>query len=136
VEVKGTATFLAAIGCLTSFALAAIEARLLRDLIVVTGNTFKTLLTNQELKDFFAAVKRSLRPGGCFAFETRNPVAPAWETWNPENAAKVVAPGITPVEILTEVIDPYDGCTIPSSTSSTESIQPFNRYLYDHKDND
>jgi hypothetical protein len=32
-----------------------------------------------------AAIRESLRPGGHFAFETRNPAVRAWERWNPDN---------------------------------------------------
>lgn len=58
-----------------------------------------------------AAVKRALRPGGRFAFETRNPAARAWERWRPENATTVAMPDGR-VRVVTEVVAPFDGETV------------------------
>jgi hypothetical protein len=43
------------------------------------------LLTDEELRTAFSAVRRALRPGGRFGFDTRNPAARAWERWTPSN---------------------------------------------------
>jgi hypothetical protein len=43
------------------------------DLVVMTGHAFQSLIEDN----------------GRFAFETRNPLARAWESWTPENAAEV-----------------------------------------------
>lgn len=56
------------------------------DLAVMTGHAFQELLTDQEIITALAAVRRALAPGGMFAFETRNPAARAWESWNRGNA--------------------------------------------------
>ncbi|MCR6490323.1 class I SAM-dependent methyltransferase [Amycolatopsis sp. OK19-0408] len=53
------------------------------DFAVMTGHAFQVLLTDEELRTAFAAVRRALRPGGRFGFETRNPAARAWERWTP-----------------------------------------------------
>jgi hypothetical protein len=46
------------------------------------------LLTDEELRTAFAAVRRALRPGGRFGFETRNPAARAWERWTPSHVSE------------------------------------------------
>ncbi|MER8536553.1 class I SAM-dependent methyltransferase [Mesorhizobium sp. M1005] len=82
------------------------------DLIVMTGHAFQALVSDEDLRDFMAAVRHALVPGGCFAFETRNPSARAWEHWTPENAVVVELPDGSLVQITTEVIMPFDGQTV------------------------
>lgn len=60
------------------------------DLATMTGNAFQCLVTDDDVRDSLAAIRRALADGGRFAFETRNPVARAWENWHPGNAANVV----------------------------------------------
>jgi ubiquinone/menaquinone biosynthesis C-methylase UbiE len=55
------------------------------DFAVMTGHAFQVLLTDDELRTAFAAIRRALRPGGRFGFDTRNPAARAWERWTPSN---------------------------------------------------
>ena len=82
------------------------------DLIVMTGHAFQAITTDADLRDFASAVAQALRPGGCFAFETRNPAAGAWERWRPENAVTVEGPDDQPVRITTDVVVPFDGRTV------------------------
>jgi ubiquinone/menaquinone biosynthesis C-methylase UbiE len=56
------------------------------DFAVMTGHAFQVLLTDDELRTAFSAIRRALKPGGRFGFETRNPAARAWERWTPSNA--------------------------------------------------
>lgn len=51
------------------------------DLVVMTGHAFQELTTDGEIRAAFAAVRSALVRGGRFAFETRNPLARAWEQW-------------------------------------------------------
>ena len=60
------------------------------DLVVMTGHAFQVLLGDDELKVSLAAVRRSLKETGRFAFETRNPAAKAWESWTPETSHEVI----------------------------------------------
>ncbi|WP_236652358.1 class I SAM-dependent methyltransferase [Streptacidiphilus neutrinimicus] len=53
------------------------------DLVTMASNAFQCLVTDEELRASLAALHGALRPGGRFAFETRNPAARAWESWNP-----------------------------------------------------
>jgi hypothetical protein len=47
------------------------------------------LLTDDEVRTLLGSVHTALAPGGRFAFETRNPLRRAWETWTPERVAEV-----------------------------------------------
>lgn len=82
------------------------------DLVVMTGHAFQALVTDEEIAAAMAAVRRLLRPGGCFAFETRDPAARAWDSWRPENAVTVRGPKGQPVRITTRVVEPFDGRTV------------------------
>ena len=59
------------------------------DLVVMTGHAFQVLLGDDEIRTALAAIAAALVPGGRFAFETRNPLARAFEEWTPQNAAEV-----------------------------------------------
>jgi len=82
------------------------------DLVVMTGHAFQAIVSDEDLRRAAAAVRRALKPGGCFAFETRNPAARAWERWRPENAVTVIDNDARPVTITTEVVAPYNGETV------------------------
>ncbi len=62
------------------------------DLALMTGHAFQVLVGDDEVRTSLDAIARALAVGGRFAFETRNPLARAWETWIPENATTVVDP--------------------------------------------
>lgn len=62
------------------------------DLVVMTGHAFQVLVGDEELRASLTAIRRALADGGRFGFETRNPLARAWERWNPVNATDVVDP--------------------------------------------
>jgi SAM-dependent methyltransferase len=60
------------------------------DLVYMTGHAFQALLTDEDVVAVLANVARHLAPGGRLAFETRNPLARAWESWTPEKTRSVV----------------------------------------------
>ncbi|WP_433434987.1 class I SAM-dependent methyltransferase [Nonomuraea sp. CA-141351] len=60
------------------------------DLAIMASNAFQCFIGDEELSKSLAAIRRALRDGGRFVFETRNPQARAWEEWNPSNATEVV----------------------------------------------
>jgi hypothetical protein len=62
------------------------------ELALVMGHAFQELVADEDVRASLAAISRALVAGGRFAFETRNPLARAWEGWNPENAMDVVDP--------------------------------------------
>lgn len=77
------------------------------DLAVMTGHAFQVLLDDGEIAALLAAVRRHLRPGGRFAFESRNPAAREWESWTPALSAEVLAlPDGTTVELHNDVTPP------------------------------
>jgi SAM-dependent methyltransferase len=53
------------------------------ELAVMTGHAFQVLVADDELRASLAAIRRSLAGDGRFAFETRHPLARAWERWSP-----------------------------------------------------
>jgi ubiquinone/menaquinone biosynthesis C-methylase UbiE len=60
------------------------------DLVLMTGHAFQVFLGDDELRLALAAMRSALTHGGRLAFETRNPLVRAWETWTPENAVEIV----------------------------------------------
>ncbi|MBA2462182.1 MAG: class I SAM-dependent methyltransferase [Actinobacteria bacterium] len=73
------------------------------DLAIMIGHAFQVLVGDDELHASLTAIRRALADGGRFGFETRNPLARAWESWNRENAMDVVDPSGRPVRISYEV---------------------------------
>jgi SAM-dependent methyltransferase len=52
------------------------------DLVTMTGHAFQELRTDAEVAATLRGVRDALRPGGRFAFETRDPAAREWEQWH------------------------------------------------------
>jgi SAM-dependent methyltransferase len=52
------------------------------DLVTMTGHAFQELRTDEEILDTLRGMRDAIRPGGRVAFETRNPGARAWESWD------------------------------------------------------
>ena len=52
------------------------------DLATMTGNVAQVFLTDEGWAGALAGVRGALRPGGALVFETRDPGARAWTTWN------------------------------------------------------
>ncbi len=73
------------------------------DLTTMTGHAFQALVDDDELRETLTAIHRALVEGGRFAFETRNPLARAWERWTPTNAMDVVDASGRPVRISHQV---------------------------------
>jgi SAM-dependent methyltransferase len=66
------------------------------DLAVMSGHVVQIITDNDRLMATFAAIHRALRPGGRFAFDSRNPVARAWQRWTPDHSRRTL-PGGTEV---------------------------------------
>jgi ubiquinone/menaquinone biosynthesis C-methylase UbiE len=91
------------------------------ELAVMTGHAFQMLVTDNDVKASLAAIQRALAPGGCFAFETRNPLVRAWEEWTPEHGFDVVDPVGRRVFIAYEVESVVgDVVTLIETTSGEE----------------
>jgi hypothetical protein len=84
-----------------------------------TGHAFQAIVTDEDLEDSIASIRRALVEGGRFAFETRNPAARAWERWTPDNAVTVTGPDEVAVRITTEIVAPFNGETVTFSHTFT-----------------
>jgi SAM-dependent methyltransferase len=70
------------------------------DLIIMTGHVFQVFLEDDEVRATLRNLRRHLAPGGCLAFETRNPLVEEWREWVPALTRETVeVPGIGAVEI-------------------------------------
>jgi SAM-dependent methyltransferase len=91
------------------------------ELAIMTGHAFQVLIGDDELRASLAAIRRALVGRGRFAFETRNTLARAWESWNPENSMDVVDPSGRPVCISHEVESVVgDVVTLTETTSDPD----------------
>jgi SAM-dependent methyltransferase len=73
------------------------------ELALMMGHAFQELVTDEDVRASLAAISRALVDGGRFAFDTRNPLARAWEGWTPENAVDVVDPAGRRLRVWHEV---------------------------------
>ena len=94
------------------------------ELALMTGHAFQVLVTDEELRESLAAIARALVDGGRFAFETRDPVARAWERWTPENAVDVVDPSGQKLRLWYEVEEVADGVVTLSERTADQDGTP------------
>lgn len=82
------------------------------DFILMTGHAFQVFLTDADIAAALATLRQHLAPGGCLAFETRNPLAREWDGWGgpPGAADRVEVPGLGPVEVRYEITGEAAGC--------------------------
>ncbi|WP_084419839.1 class I SAM-dependent DNA methyltransferase [Henriciella litoralis] len=81
------------------------------DLAIMTGHAFQVLIEDAAIASFLAAVHRALKPGGRFAFETRNPGARAWDSWTSDRAKEITVDNKSYTD-RRDVIRPFDGQTV------------------------
>jgi SAM-dependent methyltransferase len=74
------------------------------DVVVMTGHAFQCLTTDEAVQATLRAVRSRLAPGGRFMFESRNPLARAWERWTPDEVDVVQDAAGNPVRVFTEVL--------------------------------
>ncbi len=91
------------------------------DLTVMTGHAYQALITDDEIHGSLTAIREGLTKSGRFAFETRNPLARAWEGWTPDRAVRVISPAGAVVLVVTEVDKPVTGDTVSFTTTFTSS---------------
>ncbi len=89
------------------------------DLIVMTGHAFQVFVQDEELRASLTAIRSALTEDGRFAFETRNPLARAWEGWTPGNAAEATDAAGALVRMAHEVQAPAEEGVVRFSTTFT-----------------
>jgi SAM-dependent methyltransferase len=78
------------------------------DLAFLSGHVAQFFLTDESWRATLDALHTALRPGGCLAFESRNPAAREWDTWTAANRQTTVAPAVGTIETWTEVASVTD----------------------------
>jgi SAM-dependent methyltransferase len=94
------------------------------DLVVMTGHVFQVFLDDRELHASLTAIRSALTDRGRFAFETRNPLARAWEAWTPENALQIAEDTGAVVRMAHQVDLPADGDIVSFTTTHTSPNWP------------
>ena len=76
------------------------------DLATMTGNTAQAIVDPKDWDAALVGVRNALRPGGRFAFETRDPADRAWERWNrAASSSTTEIEGVGSVRSWVELID-------------------------------
>lgn len=77
------------------------------DVVIMTANVAQVFLTDENWQQVISNAYRALKPGGHFIFDTRNPLAKAWEQWQKDVTPDVAKDEVSgdPLEIWTE----YEG---------------------------
>lgn len=89
------------------------------DLVVMSGHAFQVFLTDEELRASLAAIRAALTEHGRFAFETRNPLARAWQRWTPEHSVEVTDPHGAVVRMSHAVESPAEDEFVSFTTTFT-----------------
>lgn len=91
------------------------------DLAVMTGHAFQVLLEDDEIRAALNAIHAALRPGGTFAFETRNPLAREWHSWSDSYATEVHDHQGNIVRVGCRVEAPFDGRVVTFTQTYTSA---------------
>ncbi|MGN6359782.1 MAG: methyltransferase domain-containing protein [Thermomicrobiales bacterium] len=89
------------------------------ELVVMTGQAFQELVTDDEVHAALAAIHAALTNAGRFAFETRNPRDRAWERWATEYSGAVTAATDALVRCAYHVELPVTGDIVRSVSTFT-----------------
>jgi SAM-dependent methyltransferase len=80
------------------------------DTAVMTSHVAQFFVDDDSWTTVLADLHRALVPGGRLVFDSRDPIARAWERWNPIDSRHVVVIGDgTRVDVWTEVTSANDG---------------------------
>lgn len=79
------------------------------DLAIMTGNVAQVFLEDIEWEATLQALHTALRPGGYLAFETRNPLARAWEKWNRDDTFAQIDTPFGLMECWLELVNVEEG---------------------------
>jgi ubiquinone/menaquinone biosynthesis C-methylase UbiE len=94
------------------------------DLAIMTGHAFQSLISDADVRDALAAIRRGLVPGGIFAFETRNPAMREWEAWHHGTPMEVTDPAGRELRISYEVLDVTGDVVTLTETTSDRDGEP------------
>ena len=75
------------------------------DLAIMTGNVAQVFLDDGEWQATLGHFAKAVKPGGTLAFESRNPLAKGWESWNKENTHGVEQTPFGPLECWLDVVE-------------------------------
>jgi SAM-dependent methyltransferase len=76
------------------------------DLVTMTANVAQAIVAPDAWQQTLTRAREALRPGGCLVFETRDPAAHAWETWNRAASHRVTSiPDVGEVESWVELVE-------------------------------
>lgn len=79
------------------------------DLAIMTGHVAQFFVADDDWRRALLALRGAMRSRGALAFETRNPLARAWERWTRADAVTVRDPIAGEIETWTEVDTVADG---------------------------
>ena len=91
------------------------------NLIVMTGHVFQVFIDDGELHASLEAIRSALTDDGRFVFETRNPVARAWEAWTPDHAVEIADGTGAVVRMAHQVDRPVAGDIVSFTTTYTST---------------
>jgi len=87
------------------------------DLVIMTGHAFQVLVEDAQIRASLAAVRSILTENGRFVFETRNPLARAWENWTPDDEVEIIDARGAVVRMRDEVELPPKGDIVRFTTT-------------------
>lgn len=79
------------------------------DLAMMSGHVAQFFISDDQWADALVGLHRAIRPGGSFAFETRDPRARAWARWTSDASRVVTDPRVGEVECWSESHEMVDG---------------------------
>ena len=94
------------------------------DFVVMTGHAFQAMVRDEDIRLCLAAVSRALTGDGKFAFETRNPAARTWESWDSAYRDEITDPAGRRVRMGTRIDESFNGETITFTHTFTSPAWP------------
>ncbi|WP_329115353.1 class I SAM-dependent methyltransferase [Streptomyces sp. NBC_01465] len=94
------------------------------DLVVMSGHAFQVFVEDDELRSALQGIRTSLKPGGRFAFETRNPAVRGWERWDKEYSSEVQDASGATIRTVCAVETPVTGDRVTFTTTYTGPAWP------------
>lgn len=75
------------------------------DLVLLTGHAFQVFLTSSDQQAVLRTIAHHLAPGGLFIFDSRNPEAKEWQSWNPRESERILEhPGLGAIKAWNDTV--------------------------------